>query len=144
MRKSNLKDILLLQKKVLRIICLKSPTDCFKLLRSLGFSQSYTSVLYFDNQVYYTDSEKVTCFNNYFGSAFRPKTINPSALLQSSDHKICLDDVFIQGKLLFLCLVNAMIRHLWVQVSFPPSFYIDVLRSSTPLLLNFSTSFHII
>ena len=27
---------------------LKSPTDCFKLLRSLGFSQSYPSVMYFE------------------------------------------------------------------------------------------------
>ena len=41
---------------------LKSPTDCFKLLRSLGFSQSYPSVMYFEDQVLHTESEKATCF----------------------------------------------------------------------------------
>ena len=74
---------------------LQSPTDCFKLLRSIGFSQSYPSVMYFDYRVLHTESEKATCFNNYFGSVFGPKHINPPALLLSSDHKICLDDVFI-------------------------------------------------
>ena len=77
---------------------LKSPTDCFKLRRSLGFCQSYPSVMYFDNQTLHTESEKAICFNNYFGSVFGPKTINPPALLVSSDHEIYLDDVFIQGE----------------------------------------------
>ena len=77
---------------------LKSPTDCFKLLRSLGFSQSYPSVMYFEDQVLHTESEKATCFNNYFGSVFGPKTINPPTLFMSSDHKICLDDVSIRAE----------------------------------------------
>ena len=60
---------------------LKSPTDCFKLLHSLGFCQSYPSVMYLDGQILHTESEKKTCFNNNFGSIFGPKTIIPPALL---------------------------------------------------------------
>ena len=54
--------------------------------------------MYFEDQVLHTESEKATCFNNYFGSVFGLKTINPPTPFMSSDHKICLDDVSIRAE----------------------------------------------
>ena len=68
--------------------------NCFKLLRSFGFSSLIPTALRNEKSVPYTDLEKLEGFNTYFGSVYRESPI--TALPSTVEEEIALfDNVYI-------------------------------------------------
>ena len=52
---------------------LSSSTECFRMLRKLGFCNHIPSVMYYNNQKFCTDSDIANAFNEYLSSVFGQK-----------------------------------------------------------------------
>ena len=72
---------------------LSSSTECFRMLRKLGFCNHIPSVMYYNDQKYCTDSDIANAFNKYFSSVFSSKVDFVAASEIETVPSIFIDDL---------------------------------------------------